>query len=146
MKINKMALSLMLLLFLASISVNAQGTQKVSSEQNVLKKHTIDIDFAKSIIESSTHDSNFVLLDVRRPEEYNQEHIKGAVNINFLSSEFKEKISHLDKNKTYLLYCRSGHRSSLALNVFLNLGFKKVYSVKGGIIQWKNKGFPTTSE
>ncbi len=135
------------MMILSAISFgNVQNKQDVPSPQSIIEKHSISVDFAKRFIESSINDTNFVLLDVRRPDEYEQGHIRGAKNINFLSADFKKKVSSLDKNKKYLLYCRSGHRSGMALQVFLEMGFKQVYNMKGGIIQWKNKNYPLVTE
>ena len=53
-----------------------------------------------------------VLLDVRTPEEFNESHIAGAINIDFRNENFKTELEKLDKTKTYEVYCRSGKRSA----------------------------------
>jgi len=52
-------------------------------------------------------------------------------------------LNNLDKNKTYLIYCRSGARSGSALDIMAELNFREVYNILGGINQWKAEGFPT---
>ena len=87
-------------------------------------------------------DKDVIILDVRTPEEYNNDgHIKNAILIPL--DELKNKVDELKKfkNKKILVYCRSGHRSVSASRFLSNLGFK-VYNLNGGIIGWKSEGFP----
>ena len=80
---------------------------------------------------------NLVILDVRTPQEFAEGHLPGAVNIDFLHSSFKDRISQLGKKKKYLVYCRSGHRSTQAADIMHQLGFKQVTNMTGGIMQWQ---------
>lgn len=70
-----------------------------------------------------------VVLDVRTPKEFNENHLKDSVNIDILSDDFKSKVEKLDKNKTYKVYCRSGNRSGKAEKIMKSMGFKDVESV-----------------
>ena len=79
---------------------------------------------------------NAVLIDVRTAGEFQQKAIKGAVNIDISSGNFQTKIAQLDKNKTYLVYCRSGNRSGNACKMMGDLGFTKVYNLSGGLMSW----------
>ena len=83
---------------------------------------------------------NLVLLDVRTPEEYNSGAIANAVNIDFYETDFSDKLSKLDKSKTYLVYCRSGKRSNKTANMLIDQGFKNVVDLDGGIIAWQEAG------
>lgn len=74
------------------------------------------------------------LIDVRTPEEFADGHLKGATNIDFNGPDFAEKISELDKDDEYTLYCRSGRRSGLALEAMKAAGFTKVTNA-GGVEQ-----------
>lgn len=74
------------------------------------------------------------LIDVRTPEEFADGHLKGATNIDFNSADFAEKISELDKDGEYTLYCRSGRRSGLAVEAMKAAGFTKVTNA-GGVEQ-----------
>ena len=47
-----------------------------------------------------------------------------------------------DKNKNYLVYCRSGNRSGSSLEIMEELGFKEAYHISGGLSEWKSEGFP----
>ena len=81
------------------------------------------------------------IVDVRTPEEFRSGHITGSINIDYNGADFEKHLAGLDKSKFYLIYCRSGNRSSRAHSIMKKLGFKKVYDF-GGIIQWKAEGFP----
>jgi len=81
-------------------------------------------------------DKNIKIIDVRTPEEFEESHIKNAVNINYKSSKFIEYISALDKKNPYLIYCKSGNRSGKASKIMDSLGFYKIYDLKGGFLNW----------
>ncbi|WP_103071980.1 rhodanese-like domain-containing protein [Aquimarina sediminis] len=80
------------------------------------------------------------LIDVRTPEEFAEEHIKGATNIDFRAENFEELINKVDKTKPIAVYCRSGGRSGKCSSYMKKAGFTKVYDLGGGIIEWKFKG------
>lgn len=77
--------------------------------------------------------SDVIILDIRTLQEFNSGNIDNSINIDFYSPNFKEELSKLDKNKTYLIYCRSGNRGNQALKIFEELGFREVYNLEGGI-------------
>ena len=72
------------------------------------------------------------LLDVREEYEYQDGHIKGAINLPL--REILEKKDTLPKDKDIYVYCRSGHRSADAVNFLKSLGFEKVHNIEGGFI------------
>lgn len=79
-----------------------------------------------------------VLIDVRTPAEYQQGHIKGAILADINNpTEFMSVVEKLDKDKHYLIYCRSGARSTSACAYLENKGFKNVYNLRGGILEWE---------
>lgn len=79
---------------------------------------------------------NTLVIDVRTPVEFSEAHIKNAINIDYFSKSFSETISKLDKQKTILVYCAAGGRSTSACSDFKKLGFKKVYNLIGGYDDW----------
>jgi rhodanese-related sulfurtransferase len=97
---------------------------------------------AYELIQQNKGNPNFVLIDVRTPEEFMSGHIEGAVNINYHDNDFIENLDKQDKNKTYLIYCRTGRRSGDTLNVMKRLKFKEVYRILGDIVRWKAEGLP----
>jgi len=98
---------------------------------------------AFTLIQNNQNNPDFVVIDVRTPEEFTEEHIENATNINFYSESFRDMLNNLDKNKTYLIYCKVGGRSGSALDIMVELNFKEVYNVSGGIIAWNAEGLPT---
>jgi rhodanese-related sulfurtransferase len=82
-------------------------------------------------------DPNWIIIDIRTEDEYDVYHIDNAINIDFYNDTFPDEINALDKNKTYLIYCRTGRRTGTdennALALMQNLGFRKVYNMLGGI-------------
>lgn len=85
-----------------------------------------------------------VLLDIRTPEEFVDGHIAGSVNIDFYAPDFADRIGQLDRDTTYVVYCRSGNRSASAMSVFADLGFTSVYEIDGGVLSWVQAGLPIT--
>ncbi len=77
-----------------------------------------------------------LLLDVRTPAEVQQQVLDGALNIDFMQPDFAQQVAGLDKNKTYLVYCRSGNRSGQACQLMAQQGFSDLYNLSGGLIKW----------
>lgn len=81
-----------------------------------------------------------ILLDVRTPEETAEGKIAAdCAEIDFEASDFEAKIDKLDKDKTYLIYCRSGNRSSQASALMAEKGFKHLYNLDGGYTAWTDE-------
>ena len=80
------------------------------------------------------------LVDVRTADEYNKGHIKNALNIDFLDSNFELNTQKLDKNKPVIVYCQRGSRSSKSATKLLENAFVKVYNLKGGFSKWLSEG------
>ena len=87
---------------------------------------------------------DIVILDIRTPGEYNTSRIEGAININFYDTSFAENLKNLDKNKTYFVYCRSGNRTGQSMRLFSSLGFKDIYHLQRGIVDWTASGYKMT--
>ena len=98
---------------------------------------------AFTLIQDNQNNPDFVIIDVRTPEEFADGHIENAINLDYYSETFQDELNKLDKNKTYLIYCRSGKRSSNALNIMQELNFREVYNMSGGILEWQAEGLPT---
>ena len=95
------------------------------------------------LIEENRNNPNFVILDVRTPEEFNSGHIQNAINIDYKNPDFKENVDKLDKSKTYAVYCRSGRRAVPSSDIMADLGFEDIYQF-GGVEQWKEEGYTLT--
>jgi phage shock protein E len=77
-----------------------------------------------------------LILDVRSTEEFAEAHIEGAINNNVFDENFTSNVKGFDKNKPIFVYCKSGKRSNMAAVKLSNLGFKKIYDLEGGILNW----------
>jgi len=102
----------------------------------------IGVQEAFELIQRNQGNTNFIIIDIRTTQEFNEGHIENAVNIDFYSEIFKEDLDKLDKNKTYFIYCRSGNRSGRAMPIMKELGFKEVYNLSVGIKEWIAEGLP----
>ncbi len=89
---------------------------------------------------------DMVIIDVRTPQEYQAGHLDGAINLDYYSSGFLDRLKALDKNSTYIVYCRKGIRGGIALVMMRSLGFKEVYNILGGIALWAEEGRPMNGE
>lgn len=63
------------------------------------------------------------VIDVRTPAEFAEGHLEGAVNIDVESPLFAEQVGQLDPSGTYVVYCRSGNRSTVAIDQMKAMGF-----------------------
>jgi phage shock protein E len=95
------------------------------------------LEFSKKITESGV-----VILDVRTPGEFAEGYIEGARMIDFQGGSFETEIASLDKDVTYAVYCRSGNRSGKAVKIMQDAGFRNLYNLEGGVIDWANQGMP----
>ena len=100
------------------------------AEEVILKTVTAD-DFSLAL-ELQRSEGGGILLDVRTPEEYADGNAPTSVNIDFYDGDFQSKISALNRDETYFLYCHSGNRSGRTLRIMKNLGFHHVYDLSGG--------------
>jgi len=98
----------------------------------------IDARAALELFRQNEGNADFVILDVRTPQEYSDERLANSVNLDFYSESFRDELNALDKTKTYVVYCRSGQ----AVAIMEELGFQRIYDA-GGIVEWKQQGFPT---
>lgn len=86
--------------------------------------------------------ADLVVLDVRTPEEFAEGHIEGATMLDFYRDDFGEQLAQLDPDVPYVVYCRSGNRSSQTREMMVELGFSDVEDVDGGILAWAGAGLP----
>jgi len=107
-------------------------------EGNAQTVHAVDAVKFKELI-TTTKDA--ILLDVRTPGEYSRGHIAGSTAIDIADPAFVSKINLLQKDKTILIYCLSGSRSYVAANYMSQHGFKKIYNLQQGLMDWNQHAF-----
>lgn len=123
----KKNISVLIILMILSFAATAQTV-----------KHLPPQEFEKSLSDKK----GAALVDVRTSEEYAQGHLANAVLIDYYASDFKTKADKLDKTKPVFLYCKAGSRSNAAANILIEMGFKEVYDLNGGISAWKQSNKP----
>ncbi|UCC90837.1 MAG: hypothetical protein JSW24_01375, partial [Dehalococcoidia bacterium] len=97
---------------------------------------------AFALIQENQDNPDFVIIDIRTPEEFAQWHVEDAINIDYRSDTFRDELDELDRDKTYLIYysCACGNIDKKALDMMAELGFKEVYKISGGLTQQKWEG------
>ena len=75
--------------------------------------------------------NNAIIVDVRTPEEYQEGHLDGAMNINWFDADFQSQVEELDHKKTLYVYCKKGGRSAKAVKVLDSLGFEVIDLIGG---------------
>lgn len=103
---------------------------------------TIEPKPAFEFIQKNRRNSNFVVLDIRTPQEFQDGHIEGAINIDYRSPTFGTDLDRLEKTKTYFVYCRIGRRSGDAIGIMIRKGFTSIYRTPGDIVAWRAAGLP----
>lgn len=128
-------------ILLSLLTAISFGTTGCSAQSD-----SIDTLAPQAFIKQAKADTTAIILDVRTPGEYKEEHLAGAQQLDFLNtSVFDAGIKLLDKSHTYYVYCRSGKRSHYACIKMKKQGLK-VFDMEGGILNWKKLGMPTTKE
>ena len=89
-------------------------------------------------VEMMKKESGYIILDVRRPDEYDEGHIPGAINVPNEAIGTAEIPELPDKAQLILVYCRSGRRSKEASEKLVKLGYTNVVEF-GGILDWKGE-------
>ncbi len=119
-KIIPLLLSLLLLAGCASPAVREPSFRQIGMNE---------------AIEIMEKENDYIILDVRTPEEFREKHIPGAINVPN-ESIGTEEISELpDKDQLILVYCRSGNRSKQASQKLVKLGYTNIVEF-GGINDW----------
>lgn len=85
--------------------------------------------------EKLDNDPSIIIVDVRTPDEFNEEHIVNAISLplDSIVDDAAEVIA--DKDAVYFIYCHSGNRSAIASAQLISMGYKNIYDL-GGILDW----------
>ena len=103
----------------------------------------IDVNTAYNMINDTKTYPDLVILDVRTLSEYEESHINNSILIPH--DELEKRIDELIdyKDVEIIVYCRSGTRSNIAVNILISNNFTKVYNMLGGINSWIEADYPT---
>ena len=116
-------LSLMLLSACSAPSSSKDGYRQISMDEAV---------------KMMRDEKDYIILDVRRPDEYAAGHIPGAINVPNEDIGTAEIAELPDKSQQILVYCRSGRRSKEASEKLVKLGYTNIVEF-GGILDWKGE-------
>ena len=117
---------------------NKTTTSNSTATTNVAKTNEIRPVSMNDIVKIMAENKDYVIVDVRTPDEYAEGHIPNAINIQneTINETVYNKLK--DKNQLILIYCRSGSRSRQAAYKMQKLGYTNLVDF-GGIINWKGK-------
>lgn len=121
-----------MLAFMVTCFVGCEEKNTSVSTESQNSYIQIQMDEAIMMMEEET---DYIILDVRTPEEFAEKHIPGAVNVPNESIGTEEINELQNKDQLILVYCRSGNRSKQASEKLVALGYTNVYEF-GGINDW----------
>lgn len=124
-------------IFIGGYSCKQPTISKVDKKIEVGEGFLNDISMEEAAEKISTGEAIFI--DVRTPEEIGEGMIPGSIHIDFNSSDFESELNKLDKTKEYVVYCRSGGRSTKACKKMNELGFTKLNNMTAGYSQWSKR-------
>ena len=113
------------------------------------------VDDARSRIQQTSVDQvkarvdrgdKFLLVDVREDNEWQKDHLPGAIHLSKGIIERDVETNVPDLNTEMVLYCGGGFRSALAADNLQKMGYKRAISMDGGIREWREKGYPLVKD
>tara|TARA_R110002020_G_scaffold31814_5_gene98684 strand:+ start:78 stop:587 length:510 start_codon:yes stop_codon:yes gene_type:complete len=129
------------LIFLASFWAFSPMAHAQSTAYKALLATLYDSDFPVLKPAQVADLGSYQVLDTREKEEFEVSHLKGANWVGYDTFSIKN-VAGLDKNKPVLVYCTVGARSQEIGEKLKNAGFKEVYNLYGGLIEWANEEKP----
>ena len=110
------------------------GCTGISNNQtNTYRQITMD-----EAVNMMAQESGYIILDVRRPDEFTAGHIPNAINVPNETIGTDEIPELPDKDQLIMVYCRSGRRSKEASEKLVKLGYTNIVEF-GGILDWKGE-------
>ncbi len=134
---------LLLVILIAGGVIALMPSENTNSNADVLALVSPFTDLSPQQFKQALTSTKYTLIDVRTVQEYSAGHLAKAEESDFYQTQqFSKFLDSLDKNKNYLVYCRTGVRSGKAMDLMLQKGFKSVYDLAGGYNAWVAAGFP----
>ncbi len=133
-------------ILIISPAITLSGVRYLATVQAAVERNPNNFrpQSAYTLIQQHRTAQNLVVLDVRTPQEYAEGHLDNAINLDFYRRDFQQALNRLDRQKTYLIYCHTGVRSSRSFQMMQKMGFRRFYNLGGGFNRWKQDGLPTT--
>ena len=118
-------------ILLALMFTGCAGTS--NSQTNTYRQITLD-----EAVTMMAQETGYIILDVRRPDEFAAGHIPNAINVPNESIDTDDIPELPDKDQLIMVYCRSGRRSKEASEKLVKLGYTNIVEF-GGILDWKGE-------
>lgn len=122
----------------SSADADATGVAEAAEAADAPGVRVVDLDTAERLL----GEPDRIVIDVRTPGEYDEIRLAGARLIDLQSPTFADDIAALDRELSYLIYCRTANRSASARALMDELDFVDVADVAGGIVAWADAGLP----
>ena len=145
MLIRTLRFAPVVLVLALAISAGCTGIQTSASDATSAYTDLSVEEFKRMVDESRSDPGGTTILDVRTDAEYQREHLRDAINLDVNAGVFRDRAARMDRDRTYLVYCQSGTRSAHAAQTLNELGFTRVYNMRGGITRWQDAGFPVVA-
>ena len=134
-KILVLLLAMLLLTGCGSNGKQGATTEQTAEDVGVKGEYVqISAEEAKKLMDT---EENFILLDVRTPQEYREGHIPGSQNVPLQQLDKVEEVTE-NKDTVLYVYCRSGARSRQAVSLLNHMGYTNVHNI-GGIAAYSGK-------
>lgn len=141
MKKTLIVSSLVVIAFLAGNAISSKLSKKSTPQVQGVTQQVSSL--TPSQFNELLQTNKYLLLDIRTADEYAAGHLKNAQQIDYYQTQaFSDYLDKLDKNAKYLIYCRTGKRSSAALQIMQSKGFEDVTELLGGYNAWVTVGLP----
>ncbi len=138
-------MKLLLTIIIVSFGYTIYSQEKEQTFDEMVKsyyKNTVPLIYPHQLYRMIINGEKFNLLDTRETKEYEVSFINGAIRIGY-NNFSPSKITSIDKSLKTIVYCTIGARSESIGEKLKKNGFNKVYNLYGGMIYWKNQGYPT---
>ena len=138
MSIRKLIVALLAILILGGCS--APAAAPAATEAQTIDVASLPRDVDVQTTAALREQPDVMILDVREQDEWDAGHIPGAVFMPM--GQVPDRLSEISKDKTVIVQCRSGNRSSQVTDFLVQQGFTNVHNMSGGLKAWQSAGLP----
>lgn len=91
----------------------------------------------QEVVDLIKADRSTIVLDVRTAAEFRNGHLTPSINIDIRDKSFQSQLKNYERDKNYVIYCRSGARSVRAYRKMKSMGFQNLFVLRKGISDWE---------
>ncbi|MDR3045209.1 MAG: rhodanese-like domain-containing protein [Desulfovibrio sp.] len=126
----------------AILPANTLAPNARAAEVQAAEPRNVTPEEVTALMQQRKDDEAFMVIDVRTPAEFAEGHLANARNFDVKASDFNDRIGSLNRNRTYVVYCRSGNRSGKAVDAMRDMGFTSILHMNGGMLAWDAAKLP----